>query len=145
MSALESRSDEWFAAAFEDMEDIPDFCKQAAKSICNAYPINGQSDPGYIANTIYRDYNQSQGIYTVEDYSMYVNKKQSNPPNVKKVIAPPGYFKIKENRSNVILLELIRPITKLCQIGESKQLFWADGEGNPTSLSYFWLTELITL
>lgn len=145
MGELTIRSDEWFAAAFEDMEDVPDFCKQAAKSICNSYPINGQCDPGYIANTIHRNYNESQGIYQVHDYCMYINKNQRNPPNVTKVIATPDYFEVKESKGNVLFVQLNTPITKLVQVGESLQLFWADWEGNPTSLSYFWLTELITV
>jgi len=52
MAKLEMHSKEWFSASFEGLEDMPDYIKMAAIRICHAYGITGQSDPGYIANTI---------------------------------------------------------------------------------------------
>lgn len=48
---LEPLSDEWFDAALDGVDQIlPD--KVAARTICRAFEITGQADPGYIANVI---------------------------------------------------------------------------------------------
>ena len=52
MAKMKMHSKEWFNAAFENMEDMPDYIKVAAARICSCYGIKGQADPGYIANVI---------------------------------------------------------------------------------------------
>ncbi len=51
MSKMKTHSKEWFNAAFENV-DVPDYIKVAAAKICACYNINGEADPGYIANLI---------------------------------------------------------------------------------------------
>ena len=51
MAKLETQSREWFDAAFEGV-DVPEYIKTVAAVICHSYDINGQADPGYIANII---------------------------------------------------------------------------------------------
>lgn len=51
MAKLKTHSKEWFAAAFENVH-ASDEIKEAARWICHAYGIAGQSDPGYVANII---------------------------------------------------------------------------------------------
>lgn len=51
MAKLKMHSNDWFDAAFEGVNQ-PDSIKRAARRICVAYGITGQSDPGYIANVI---------------------------------------------------------------------------------------------
>ena len=51
MAKLGTFSIDWFAAAFEGVV-VPDSVKTASIRICQSYLLNGQADPGYIANLI---------------------------------------------------------------------------------------------
>ena len=53
MAKLETHSKEWFAAAFEGV-NVPDYIRVVAAKIAKTYGIDGQADPGYIANLINR-------------------------------------------------------------------------------------------
>lgn len=141
MGALPMHSKEWFSAAFEGME-VLDFMKLAAERICHAYGIRGQADPGYIANTINQAFHQSQGLYTYQEYAFHIAKYQQIPPGVKKVMVTPESVEVKSQSNNCVVLEITPPYQKLIQVGENLQLYWVDIYNNPTSLSYFWLTEL---
>jgi len=51
MATMKTHSKEWNQAAFEGV-DVPDYIKVVSAKICEIYGINGQCDPGYIANLI---------------------------------------------------------------------------------------------
>jgi hypothetical protein len=64
MAKLKMHSKAWFAASFEHV-DVPDYIKVAAAKIASAYNIQGQSDPGYIANIINRYVNEKPTVCPV--------------------------------------------------------------------------------